>query len=114
MRAPPFTLDQIRRRASDVHGSSRSDTREELVRRRSRDLSLEDLLDVIGQAFAAPRCAPHQFAMKTIGYIAHLNHSGHVQHMLAHVLHMLRIQPTSTRAGMCKSTAAHRRSLSTV
>ena len=80
--------NEIRRGAIEHDGIAPCDALEDLLARGTRDLALEDLLDIRGERQISRRRAPNELAVQAIGDISHLDHLCHADHMLAHAQDM--------------------------
>jgi hypothetical protein len=89
----PFSLlsslaNEIRRGAIEHDGIAPCDALEDLLARRTRDLALEDLLDIRSERQIPRRGTPDELVVQAVGDVSHLDHLCHANHMLAHAVDM--------------------------
>jgi hypothetical protein len=67
-------LDEISRWTAERNPFPPCDSFEDFGGGRTRNLFLENLLNVIGKSLATGACATHQFAMQSLRDVSDLNH----------------------------------------
>lgn len=80
--------NEIRRGAIEHDGIAPCDALEDLLARGTRDLALEDLLDIRCKRQIPRRRAPDELVVQAVGDISHLDHLRHANDMLAHAQDM--------------------------
>jgi len=85
----PFIVYQVRHSASDANRRTRSDTFEYDFGGRSRQLSLQNRLEVVGQGLCGGPSPLYQLAVHPLWDVANLDHLGHVKSM-SHARHMVK------------------------